>query len=393
MTAGEPLIVRHMASIAGLDRGAWNRLFPGRAESWGYFRACEQAAPAGFSASALGVFAGDELVGAAPLFRTDYQLDLSLKGVLKAPIDWLRRNAPQFVIVPALSVGSPLTEECPIGVAPGMTGRDRDSVLEALLRGLDAYAAADAVPLLAFKDVTDSDAAWAQPALAASGFTRVATLPLATLPLPFKSEAEYLESLSGSMRSDLRRKMRQAADVRIELRETIDGIEDEIVALFEETKAHRKTDYGAFDDVPADYFREVMQNLPGTAQILVCRVGGVLASFNIFLVEPNRVIGKYIGLRYALAREHNLYFVNWMATVRLCIERGIPWLQTGQTSYRQKVRLGCKLKRSWIYFKDRRRLINPLFKTFGPRMAFDRMDPDLQALGDAAPYLDAGAAP
>ena len=93
------------------------------------------------------------------------------------------------------------------------------------------------------------------------------------------------------------------------------------------------------------------------------------------------------------AREHNLYFVNWMATVRLCIERGIPWLQTGQTSYRQKVRLGCKLKRSWVYFKDRRPLINPLFKTFGPRMAFDRMDPDLQALGDAAPYLEAGAAP
>jgi predicted N-acyltransferase len=393
MTAGQPLTVRHVASIAGLDRDAWNRLFPGRAEGWGYFKACEEAAPAGFAASALGVYSGDELVGAAPLFRTDYQLDLSLKGALKAPIDWLRRNAPQFVIVPALSVGSPLSEECPIGIAPGMTPRERGEVFEALLRGLDAHADAGSVPLLALKDVTDVDAGWAQPILADTGFTRVATLPIAALHLPFKSEAEYLDSLSASMRSDLRRKMRQAADVRIELRDTIDGIEDEIVALFEETKAHRKTDYGAFDDVPADYFREVMQNLPGTAHVLVCRVGRTLASFNLFLVEPERVIGKYIGMRYALAREHNLYFVNWMATVRLCIERGIPWLQTGQTSYRQKVRLGCKLKRSWVYFKDRRRLINPLFKTFGPRMAFDRMDPDLQALGDAAPYLDAGTAP
>ena len=393
MTAGEPLIARHVASIAALDREAWNRLFPGRAEGWGYFKACEQAAPAGFSASALGVFAGDELVGAAPLFRTDYQLDLSLKGVLKPAVDWLRRNAPQFVVVPALGIGSPLSEECPIGVAPGMTARARDEVFEALLHGLDAHAAANAVPLLALKDVTDSDAAWAQPILAGAGFTRVATLPIATLHLPFANEAEYLDSLSASMRSDLRRKLRQAANVTIELRETIDGIEDAIVALFEETKAHRKTDYGAFDDVPADYFREVMQNLPGTAQVLVCRVGGTLASFNLFLVEPDRVIGKYIGMRYALAREHNLYFVNWMATVRLCIERGIPFLQTGQTSYRQKVRLGCKLKRSWVYFKDRRPLINPLFKTFGPRMAFDRMDPDLQALGDAAPYLEAGNAP
>jgi hypothetical protein len=385
--------VRHVASIAELDRAAWNRLFPGRAEGWGYFKACEEAAPAGFAASALGVFAGEELVGAAPLFRTDYQLDLSLKGALKPAIEWLHRNAPQFVVVPALSIGSPLAEECPIGIMPGIGPARRAGIFEALLGGLDAHADASGVPLVGLKDVTDGDAAWAQPALAAAGFTRVATLPLATLHLPFKSEAEYLDSLSPSMRSDLRRKMRQAANVRVELRDTIDGIEKEIVALFEETKAHRKTDYGAFDDVPAEYFREVMQNLPGTAHVLVCRVGGRLASFNLFLVEQDRVIGKYIGMRYALAREHNLYFVNWMATVRLCLERGVPWLQTGQTSYRQKVRLGCKLKRSWVYFKDRRRLINPLFKTFGPRMAFDRMDPDLQALGNAAPYLDAGTAP
>src|SRR5262245_56545415 len=163
MTADEPLIVRHAASIAGLERGAWKRMFPGRAESWGYFKACEAAAPAGFAASALGVYRGEELVGAAPLFHTDYQLDLSLKGALKPAVDWLRRNAPQFVVVPALGVGSPLAEECPIGVAPCMTPREREDVFAALLRGLDAHAAANDVPLLAFKDVTDRDAAWAQP--------------------------------------------------------------------------------------------------------------------------------------------------------------------------------------------------------------------------------------
>ena len=65
----------------------------------------------------------------------------------------------------------------------------------------------------------------------------------------------------------------------------------------------------------------------------------------------------------------------------------------GQTSYRQKARLGCKLKRSWIYFKHRNPLINPLFKLFGPMMAFDQMDPDLQALGQDAPYVEPGAAP
>jgi predicted N-acyltransferase len=246
---------------------------------------------------------------------------------------------------------------------------------------------------VALKDVRDRDVAWAGELLARLGFTGVATLAIATLHLPFKSEDDYLASLSASMRSDLRKKLRRAASVTVELRDKVDGIEDDIVSLFAETKAHRKTDYGAFDDVPASYFREVMGNLAGRAEVMLTRVDGEIASFNLFLVERERIIGKYVGMRYALARDHNLYFVNWMATARLCMERGIPWLQTGQTSYRQKIRLGSKLKRSFIYFKYRSPLINPLFKLFGPRMAFDRMDPDIKALRGDAPYLAASAAP
>jgi predicted N-acyltransferase len=341
----------------------------------------------------MGVYAGDTLLAAAPLFRTDYRLDLSLEGSLKPAGEWLHKNARKFVVVPVLGMGSPLTEECPIGLAPELSASARLAAFDALLQGMDALAGAEKIPLLALKDVTDRDAAWAHGPLQQAGFTRVATLPLATLHLPFTNEDEYLASLSASMRSDLRKKMRRAANVKIEIRDTIDGIEGEIIELFDETKANRKADYGAFDDVPANYFREVMQAMPGRAQLMLARVDGRLASFNIFLIEPDRVIGKYVGMRYALAREHNLYFVNWMTTARLCMERGIPWLQTGHTSYKQKVRLGCRLKRSWVYFRYRNALINPLFKLFGPMMAFDAMDPDLQALGAEAPYLEPGAAP
>jgi Acetyltransferase (GNAT) domain len=392
MIGGAPLVARHVATIADIARADWSALFPSKAEGWDYFRACERASPNDFSASAMGVWAGNELVAAATLFRTDYRLDLSLEGPLKPAGEWLYENARKYVVVPVLGLGSPLTEECPLGFAPDLDASARLEAFQALLQGLDAYAKSQDVPLLALKDITDRDAAWAHDHLRGAGFTRVATLPLATLHLPFKTEDEYLASLSSSMRSDLRKKMRRA-NVGIEIRDSIDGIEDEIVELFEETKATRKTDYGAFDEVPANYFREVMRAMPGTAQIMLCRAEGKLATFNIFLIEPHRIIGKYVGMRYPLAREHNLYFVNWMATARLAMERGIPWLQTGHTSYRQKVRLGCKLKRSWVYFKDRRALINPLFKMFGPMMAFDSMDPDLQTLGDAAPYLKSGEAP
>ena len=94
-------------------------------------------------------------------------------------------------------------------------------------------------------------------------------------------------------------------------------------------------------------------------------------------------------MRYPLAREHNVYFLNWMLVVRHCIEKRAEWLQVGQTTYRQKARLGCKLRRSWVYFKHQGAVMGSLFRTFGPMMAFDKMDPDLRELGADAPYLPA----
>jgi len=389
----ETIAVRHLASIASVPRKAWDALFPGRAEGWDYFCACERSAPEGFSFSALGAYAGSELLAAVPLFRTDYRLDLSLEGRLKPAVDWVHHYAPRLVAVPVLGMGSPLTEECPIGFLPETERDERARIFMALIRGMNDHAAANKIPLLALKDITDRDDIWAHAGLADYGFTRVATLPLATLHVPFKSEEEYLKSLSSSMRSDLRKKMRRAANVTLEWRDTIEGIEDQLFELFEETRANSKADYGAFDDVPAGYFREIMQTAGDKAKVMVAHVDGEMVSFNIALIKPNRVLAKYIGMRYPAAREHNLYFVNWMAMVRFCIERSIPWLQIGQTSYRQKARMGCKFKRSWIYFKHRNPAINPLFKFFGPGMAFDKMDPDLQAMGEDAPYLEPGAAP
>jgi predicted N-acyltransferase len=388
---GRQFTIRPLASVAEVPREDWDRLFPGAAENWDYFRACERAAPQGFAPCAIAAHAGGRLVAAAPLFRLTYRLDMSLQGPLRAVGDWLGRRLPRLVNVPVLGMGSPLTEECPIGLLPDLSAADRGAALEALLGGMAAHAKATGASVLALKDVTDADHGWAHDALVRSGFTGVATLPVATLHLPFKSEQEYLASLTASMRKDIKRKMKSLAGVEVEVRDTIDGIEDEVAALFEETRARRKADYEAFDDVPPAYFREVMQGLGGRARIMLTRVGGELASFNIFLEEADRIIDKYIGMRYPLAREHNIYFITWMLMVRRAIDKGIPWLQMGQTTYGQKVRLGCKLKRSWVYFKHTNPLINAGFRIAGPRMAFDRMDPDLIQLGDAAPYLEPSA--
>ena len=126
--------------------------------------------------------------------------------------------------------------------------------------------------------------------------------------------------------------------------------------------------------------------------MLLARLGGKLVSFNFFLVEKDRVIGKFVGMDYEVARAHNLYFFNWMTIVKFCIDKGVATLQTGQTTYTVKVRLGCKLKRSWVYVKYNGAILGPLVRRLAPRISFAEADPDLAQLGDKAVYLSQAGA-
>ena len=112
-----------LKSVTDLDRPDWDRLFPGRVEGWDYFRACEAAAPQGFELGALAVYRDGALVGAAPTFKVNYRLDMSLPQRFQAIGEWLNARAPRLVNAPVVGLGSPLVEECPIGIDARLSRR------------------------------------------------------------------------------------------------------------------------------------------------------------------------------------------------------------------------------------------------------------------------------
>ena len=388
-----PVSVRVLPSVCAVSREAWNGLYAPTAEDWDFFRSCEIAPPEGFSMSALAAFAGEQLVGAAPLFHVTFPIEMAVAPRLRSFASWVGKRAPRLMNPSIVAIGSPQSDECPIGISPAANPKDRSEIFAALLGGLAVHADALGCSITSLKDVRDADTLWAHAALSKAGFARMASLPLAVLELPYRDETEYLATFSPRLRSELRRKMRHASAVTVELRDSIDDIEEEIADLFQETRANRRADYGSFDDVGPGFFSEVMRNLQGKAQVMLCRHAGELVSFNMFLVEPHRVLAKFIGMRYPAARELNLYYYNWVMMVRYCIEHGIPLLQTGQTTYELKTRLGSKLKKSWIYFRHRATITNRIFHAAAPLAALDRTDPDLRSLGTQAPYVTDGHAP
>jgi hypothetical protein len=112
---------------------------------------------------------------------------------------------------------------------------------------------------------------------------------------------------------------------------------------------------------------------------MLYRIDGELAAFNLLFVEKNRVIDKFLGMRYPLARQHDLYAVSWIANLRYAIEIGAAQLQTGQTAYAAKLRYGSRLEPSFIYFRHRLPPVTLALRMLAPLLAFDRNDPDLQA--------------
>lgn len=364
------------ASIREVPRERWEALAPGSAFGWAFHAACEDAAPRGFELSHLTVSSGDALWAAAPVFRVPYRVDMSFGPAVQAIGTWIHRRAPRLVSVPMIGLGSPLSDTCELRVAAGLDAGQRAAAVRAVLDTLVRSARERKIDLVAIKDATPELDTWVGPHLAETGFSRVPSLPVATLDVPFRSLDEYFESLSASMRSDLRRKQRQSKNsVTLESVASAAGLEAELSAMSEETHRRGAGDYGGFDTLSPGYVPRVMEAGQGTARLRLGRVDGRLASFSLFFVEPGRVVAQQIGMHYPLARDHNLYFLHWLDLVGFCIAQGIPRLEFGQTSYAVKRRLGCRLEPRWAYVRHRVDAINRVVKWIVPRASFGGSEP------------------
>ncbi|MFG1465580.1 GNAT family N-acetyltransferase [Xanthobacter sp. DSM 24535] len=371
---------RVVVSIAEIAASDWDACLPGEAENHAYFSACDGAAVASGVGLCCGAVVVTDPVGVAavaPVFPFAYRFDTPLQGRARRWAEAAFRLVPGLAALRVLCVGSPYAERCHLGFASRLDATARAGAMEALLAALEDEARARGAHLVAFKDLAPREDAALAPMLRRAGFARLNSLPVATLDLPFADAEGYLASLSGATRKDIRRKLAKAGAVRIEHRIGIAGLEGQIEALYEATRARSSLDYGDLEVLPPGYFAAVAEALGERAVFALYFVGDTLAAFNLLLVEPDRVIDKFLGMRDPLAREHNLYAVSWMANVRFCLERAVGELQTGQTAYASKLRFGSRLVPSTIRFRHHNRLMQCLLARLGPWLSFDHLDPQL----------------
>ena len=194
--SGMDLRVQVHAGVESILQSDWDTLFPGDPESWAFYRSGDQAPPPGFTLGAVSVQHEGQIVAAATMFRTIYRFDTSFQGRMRKIGDWLYKRMPALVSMRVMGLGSPLTDHCHVGFHPSLTPQQRDEVLHALLDGLSAQAKREKAPLLAAKALTTSQTDALEPVFKQHAFTRVTSLPVVMLSLPFRNEAHYFASLT-----------------------------------------------------------------------------------------------------------------------------------------------------------------------------------------------------
>jgi predicted N-acyltransferase len=367
-------------TISEVPEAEWNSLFPGSPEPWGFYLAAEEAPPDGAKLGAATVRDADgRLVAAAPCFRIAYRLDTPFQGRPGGLVDRLAARHPGFARLGVMGLGSPLSDGLSLGFATGLDAEGRAAALASLLELLHAEGRRRKGTVLALKSLAGADPAL-DGVLQARGYGRVTSVPVAMLPLPFATFDAYLDSLPRKMGAYLRRKRQSADRLRIEYRESADGLQDSILGLYQATLAQSGVGYGDFDRLPPHLIGRLLTRLGAGAQLMLCWHGNELVSFQVFLVGRRRIVAYKIGMRYPQARELNLYFVNWLEMIAFAIRHSIPEIEMGATTYAAKLLFGGHLERRYLHFRFRRPISNRLSRPFHHYFDFERNDGELQRL-------------
>ena len=346
-----------------IGQETWDRLLPNRAEDFDYFRACAEAVPPGFEFGARAVYLKERIVAVAPTFTARYPVEL------------------RALTIPAriFGVGSPLSDDCPIGIAHELDVATRASALDALIGAKkDARRPLD---FLVLKDVADAKNAVLEAVARSADFSIVPTLPRAVFDVDFATLPDYLQRLDGNTRRYLRHAERRVGSVAIERHSSINEDQSrQLHELYCQQQRAAAVDSGIFDGLSPTFFYRIMANKPEGTLLLTYRVEGELAGFSLSLFNNYELVPKYVGFRQPAGRQHRLYFINWLRLVEFSLGRGIKQITAGQYSYPTKVKLGCRLERNCVYFRHPNAFGNAITRAASRFIKFDEMDSDLAEL-------------
>lgn len=358
--------------ITDIPPDDWYKVYPDILESYDFYKTLDEVGLGQFTLFYIMVYNRKATVAAMPCFLVNYPLDTSIAGPLRRITNSIKKVMPNIFSIKAIACGTPMSQGR-IGIAG-----DADMIMKAILRRMEQIAKKNKIPIVAFKDFDQTYTKILDP-LQKKGFAKFDSLPTTMLNVWFKNFDEYLMTLSGASRYDLRRKFRKVdGHVDLDL-EVVDGLEGsalhEVYKLYLDIVAKHEMN---FELLPVEFFRNISVNMPGHTKFFLWRIDRKLVMFLFGMVSKDIFIDYYVGFDYSIALKYHLYFVKFRETLNWCIKNKIGKYEMGITGYEPKKRLGFDFVPLYLYVKLRNRMLRPVFNLICQFLKFENFDPDLK---------------
>lgn len=360
-----------------LSKDEWTELFPTLPDSAEMINLIQRSGFDGFNFHSIIVRQGDKPILLLPLFETNYNISRMMDKGPRKIFNTLAGWMPNLLCPKVLGVGFVEGEWGQIGFNRSIDTKTLDLAWDMALNALDALASALSADIISYASF-NAESGESIPTHKIKGFTAIPGLPCARLQIKFNTLDDYLNSLSSSMRKDLRRKMREASAVKIIRTSNIKPYLETIYQFYLKLVERSNLVFGIHRP---SFFEHVCELVPGAEYILYF-TDGKLIGFKLNIVKPDSMIDKYFAMDPVLGRKYNLYFISWIENIRYCIENKIPLYHAGQAEEDIKSRLGTEFAPSVILFKHNNPYIHWLLNKLKKQLSYEfKIDLPMATLG------------
>jgi hypothetical protein len=365
----------------------WEKAFPKNVERLWWYSVLERSKLEDQFEFYYGILIEDEKpIGIIPAFVNNVPIELVAPDAIASVLRLVSKVIPACGYQRTLFVGSPCSDEGTIGLLPQYSlAQFVQHIHDAVYKHAEKIKA----PMIVWKDFPKA----AEPALDElcknTPVFKMTSYPGTILYLKEPNMESYLKGLKSSRRHNFLKNLRRGkefcpTDALVIQKPNAETL-DEIFALFWQTYENGKT---KFERLTKEFFIQIAQLECSRFIVLRQPNGGKAVAFMLCFLVENKVINKFIGLDYNIARDARLYFQLWQAVLELTISVGAKSLQSGQTGYRFKIDTGSDLEPLFNYCQNRNPLINLIFAKVSSTISWSSLDEDLKKFLEAHPEAE-----
>jgi hypothetical protein len=233
------------------------------------------------------------------------------------------------------------------GWIPMRHGCDRGAALQLLLAQIELLARGSGAHFVCIKDIHQDFPDMV--AFETAGYAKTWSLPTVTVPCRFDSFEAYLNALTKNSRKHARKTNRKAnGKFTVRTIQDYGPLIETIYPLFRAT--FLKAAYH-FEELTPRFLYECSRLRHPHTEVMLCEHDGRIAGAMLVLFDSCEQLNKRIGLDYSCEETALVYNLLMYEGLRRAIERGVPLVLLGQSTYTPKLRMGGVLEDEYLLLK------------------------------------------